>query len=86
MPVVNAPGYQVDVMEDAMLSALSSDFSKFGSDNVVNYLYMRLILDSAQYLPSYQTGYDLMPKVSWSFDLFVCLVAVHYSQTWKGSV
>ncbi|PAV84793.1 hypothetical protein WR25_17793 [Diploscapter pachys] len=64
--VVNSGTYQVSVMEVDMIGQLNSGYTnkKFDATTLVNYLYMRLLLGSTIYLPSYSAAFDHLPEES----------------------
>lgn len=64
VPIVSDAAYKIVVMEPDMTTRLSTDLQNgtlFPPDRVVNYLYMRLLLDNAQYLPTYQAALKDFP-------------------------
>lgn len=47
---------------------MSRDYAGFDKEKLVNYLFMRLLLSNAQYLPTYSSSLEEMP-VSYIFTI-----------------
>ncbi|EYC39773.1 hypothetical protein Y032_0641g1028, partial [Ancylostoma ceylanicum] len=62
--VVQKSTFRVSVYEKEQYEKMSADYSsgKWDKTKLVNYLFMRLVLQNAQYLPSYASGFDEMPE------------------------
>ncbi|EYC05979.1 hypothetical protein Y032_0079g1286 [Ancylostoma ceylanicum] len=60
--VVQSRDFKVSVMEPDQFAKLSRDYAGFDKEKLVNYLFMRLLLSNAQYLPSYASSLKDMPE------------------------
>ncbi|EYB89606.1 hypothetical protein Y032_0230g2983 [Ancylostoma ceylanicum] len=60
--VVQMPTFMVSVSEPEQLEKMTRDYGTWDQTKLVNYLFMRLVLSNAQYLPSYASGFDEMPE------------------------
>ncbi|WKY06992.1 hypothetical protein Q1695_006852 [Nippostrongylus brasiliensis] len=64
--VVTAAGYQVSVMELEQYKKFSTDYvnkaANLDQTKLVNYLFLRLLLQNAQYLPTYANTFEGMPE------------------------
>ncbi|EPB80385.1 hypothetical protein ANCCEY_00482 [Ancylostoma ceylanicum] len=60
--VVQMPTFMVSVSEPEQLEKMTRDYGTWDQTKLVNYLFMRLVLSNAQYLPSYASGFDEMPS------------------------
>ncbi|RCN52359.1 hypothetical protein ANCCAN_01401 [Ancylostoma caninum] len=60
--VVRQPTFKVSVSEPGQFEKMTRDYGKWDQTKLVNYLFMRLVLSNAQYLPSYASGFDGMPE------------------------
>ncbi|CAD6191977.1 unnamed protein product [Caenorhabditis auriculariae] len=62
--IASAQTYQISFVEPVMIKTLSDAFSKFDATTVVNYLFLRLLLGNAQYIPSYASAFANMHEES----------------------
>ncbi|KIH44993.1 hypothetical protein ANCDUO_24972 [Ancylostoma duodenale] len=49
-------------MEPDQYAKMSRDYAGFDKEKLVNYLFMRLLLSNAQYLPTYASSFKEMPE------------------------
>ncbi|KAK6750400.1 hypothetical protein RB195_002400 [Necator americanus] len=61
---VQDKNFKVSVMETEQYEKMSRDYARFDKEKLVNYLFMRLLLSNAQYLPSYAEIMSKMPEES----------------------
>ncbi|KIH59287.1 peptidase family M13 [Ancylostoma duodenale] len=60
--VVQKSTFKVSVYEPEQYEKMARDYSTWDPTKLVNYLFMRLVLENAQYLPSYASAFELMPE------------------------
>ncbi|VDM65252.1 unnamed protein product [Strongylus vulgaris] len=60
--VIKREGFKVSVYEPDQYEKISRDYDGLNATHLVNYLFMRLILSNAQYLPSYADAFKEMPE------------------------
>ncbi|RCN53331.1 peptidase family M13 [Ancylostoma caninum] len=59
---VQSADFRVSVMEPGQYANMSRDYAGFDKEKLVNYLFMRLLLSNAQYLPTYASSFKEMPE------------------------
>ncbi|KIH58641.1 peptidase family M13 [Ancylostoma duodenale] len=59
---VQSGDFRVSVMEPDQYAKMSRDYAGFDKEKLVNYLFMRLLLSNAQYLPTYASSFKDMPE------------------------
>ncbi|KIH62400.1 hypothetical protein ANCDUO_07314 [Ancylostoma duodenale] len=54
--------WQAYMRQPEQFEKMTRDYLIWDQTKLVNYLFMRLVLSNAQYLPSYASGFDEMPE------------------------